>query len=68
MSTVRFDLYVHIGGEVDVDDKPDTPNDLLDAIFPDGWEGEVYDVTTCPRFCSEGYMEVSDDGEEEDEE
>lgn len=66
MKTVDFDVYVHIAGSVEVEETPDTPDDLLDAIFPDGWEGEVMDVTTKPHFYPDGYMEVQ--GEDEDEE
>lgn len=56
---VRYNLYIHIGGVVDVDDFPQSPEDLLDAIFPDGWDGEIYDVTTsAPHYGTDGYMEV----------
>lgn len=60
MKSVEFSLYVHIIGTVDVDEAPNDPNDLLDSIFPDGWEGEVADVFTDQRFTSNGYMEIHD--------
>jgi len=63
---VAFDLYVHICGEVEVEDYGGDPNELLDAIFPNGWEGEVWDAFTDPSFMPKGYVEVTDIDEEED--
>ena len=64
---VEFNLYVNIHGEVEVEDYEGDPNELLDAIFPDGWEGEVLDTFTDPQFMSKGYIEVTDLEEEEEE-
>ncbi len=65
---VSFNLYVHINGEVEVEDYGGDPNELLDAIFPDGWVGEVWDVFTNPSFMQNGYVEVTNvDIEEEGE-
>lgn len=61
---VEFDLYVNIHGEVEVDDYSGDPNELLDAIFPNGWEGEVWDVFTDPSFMPKGYIEVTDEDDE----
>ena len=63
---VEFDLYVNIHGQVEVDDYGGDPNELLDAIFPDGWEGEVWDVFTDPSFMPKGYVEVTDEDDEDD--
>ena len=65
---IDFDLYVNISGEVEVEDYHGDPNELLDAIFPDGWEGEVMDTFTDPQFMPKGYVEVSEleDDEEDD--
>ena len=44
MYEVDFDLTIHIRGTVYPDDEPSTEYDLLDSIFPDGWEGEILDA------------------------
>ena len=56
---VEFDMFVHIVGEVEVDEAPNVPGDLLGAVFPDGFQGELLGVTTQPG----GYMNVC--GEED---
>lgn len=61
MKTVDFDLYVHITGTAEVEETPESPDDLLNAIFPDGWEGEVMGVSTSPQSLLKGYMKVHDD-------
>lgn len=61
---VNFDLYVNISGEVEVDEYNGDPNELLDAIFPDGWEGEVWDTFIDPQFMPKGYIEVEECEEE----
>lgn len=66
LKNVAFDLYVHIKGEVEVEDYGGDPNELLDAIFPDGWEGEIWDVFTDPAFMPKGYVEVTDEDEDEE--
>lgn len=58
MYETDFDLNIHIRGTVWPDDRPTSVDDLLDVIFPDGWEGEILGVT--------GDMFVAD--EEEDDE
>ncbi len=63
---VSFDLYVHISGGVEVEDYGGDPNELLDAIFPDGWEGEVGGVFTDPSFMPKGYVKVTDEDDDED--
>lgn len=55
MFEVDFDLRVHIVGTVYVDDEPARVDDLLDAIFPDGWEGEILGIS--------GDMDVTPDDE-----
>ncbi len=54
MMRVEFDMFVHIVGEVEVDKAPNVPGDLLGAIFPEGFEGEVLGATTQLG----GYMNV----------
>ena len=47
MFEVSFNFTVHIVGTVYTDEKPSDDNgvnELLDAVFPGGWEGEVFDV------------------------
>lgn len=62
MSTIRYDLYFHLCGEVEVDDTEDEL-EFLDAVFPDGFTGELMGWSEYPKFCSKGYMEVVDDYE-----
>lgn len=64
MKTVDFDLYVHITGTVEVEKVLRSPDDLLDAIFPDGWEGEVMGVSTSPQFLPERHMAIRNHEEE----
>ena len=59
--TIEFDAYVHIRGIVEADS--DSEADLLEAIFPDGWEGEVYSLFTDPSFMPEGYIKCTDEEE-----
>lgn len=53
MYEVKYDLTVHIRGTVFTDAEPDICDDLLDYVFPDGWEGEIlgvsgeYEATEC---------------------
>ena len=54
MVRVEFDMFVHIAGEVEMDKAPAVPADLVDAVFPDGFQGELLGVTTQPG----GYMNV----------
>ena len=61
---VTFNLYVNIRGQVEVDEYDDYPMELLDAIFPDGWEGEIEDVFIDPHFMPRGYLEVEEVEEE----
>ncbi len=61
---VRFKLYVSIRGAVEVDEYDGDPNELLDAIFPGGWEGEIEDAFINPQFMPEGYIEVTETDEE----
>lgn len=63
---VNYHLYVDINGEVEVEDYGGDPNELLDAIFPDGWDGEVMDVFTDPSFMSKGYIEVTEAEDDEE--
>lgn len=64
MPTYEFDVYVHIHGEVEADDDIETPDGLEDFIFPDGYEGEILDISKTARFGSEGYLRRIDDGED----
>lgn len=64
---VSFSLYIHIDGEVEVEDYKGDPNELLNAILPDGWVGEVRDVFIDPSFMPNGYVEVTDCDENNDE-
>lgn len=65
---IDFSLYVHISGCVEVDSYDGDPNELLDAIFPDGWVGEVGDVFVDTMFMPKGYIDVIDlEDEDEDE-
>jgi hypothetical protein len=70
MYEVRYDVYVHIRGAVEMEEELQYDGDLLDYIFPDGWEGEIDDITTCPHYPTEGYIEITnldeDNSEEED--
>ena len=38
----EFDLYIHIHGTIDAES--DSDSDMIDAIFPDGYEGEILGV------------------------
>lgn len=67
MKEVSFDLYINISGSVEVNEYNDDPNELLDAIFPNGWEGEIMDTFIDPQFMPKGYIEVTEDEDEEDE-
>lgn len=67
MKEVDFNLYVNISGVVEVDEYDGDPNELLDAIFPDGWEGEIMDTFIDPQFMPKGYIEVTEGEDEEDE-
>ena len=60
MTEVDFSLYVNISGVVEVDEYNGDPNELLDAIFPDGWEGEIMDTFIDPQFMPKGYIEVTE--------
>lgn len=62
--TIEFDVYVHIRGIVEAES--DDEADLLDAIFPDGWEGEVDSVFTDPSFMPQGYIKCTDEEDEDD--
>ena len=65
---VNFDLYINIEGEVEVDEYNGDPNELLDAIFPKGWNGIIMDAFTNPQFMPNGHVEVTEVDDEEDEE
>ena len=68
MPTYDFDVFVHICGTVDTDEEIESEDDLVDFIFPDGYEGEIWGIsTTPPRFSRDGYLTRTDD-EEGDEE
>lgn len=54
MKEIEFDVYVHITGIVEAESVND--RDLIDAIFPDGYEGEIDEVSICPRFPTEGFI------------
>lgn len=56
MYEVDFDLSIHVRSTVWLDDEPSSIDDLLDYIFPDGWEGENLGVT--------GDMDVTSEEEE----
>lgn len=59
MYDVDFDLTIHIRGTVyNVEEKPESADELLGYIFPDGWEGEI--------LGAQGDVEVINDEEEED--
>ena len=62
----EFDLYVHIRGTVEADSGDELA--LLDAIMPDGCEGEIMGVTTNPQFYTNGYIKMVRDDEEDEEE
>lgn len=61
IKTIEFDVYVHIHGIVEA--KSDEDADLLDAIFPDGCEGEVDSIFTDPSFMPKGYIRCTDEEE-----
>lgn len=56
MQEIEFDIYVHITGIVEAESAKDA--DLIDAIFPDGYVGEIDEVSTWPRFPEEGFIHV----------
>lgn len=66
--TVEFSVYVSISGEVEVDEFTGNPMELMDAIFPRGWEGTIMDIDTNPQFLTRGYANVIDEDDEDDEE
>jgi len=59
MYEVDYDLTIHISGTVWQDDHPSSVDDLLDTIFPDGWEGEILGV--------KGDMVITSDDDDEEE-
>lgn len=61
---IDFNVYVHIRGSVEAES--DSEADLLDAIFPDGWEGEVLGVSTDAQFLPSGYIRVTEIQEDDD--
>lgn len=65
MKEVDFNIYVNISGVVEVDEYDGDPNELLDAIFPDGWEGEIMDTFIDPQFMPNGYIEVTEIDDED---
>lgn len=61
MQEIEFDVYVHITGIVEAESVND--RDLIDAIFPNGYVGEVDDVSICPRFPTEGFIHAVEEEE-----
>ena len=64
MKNCDFDLYIHIHGSVEVEDKSDDA--LIAAIFSDEGYTEIYDITEYPSSPSRGYRNYSDDEENEE--
>ncbi|MCI8837519.1 MAG: hypothetical protein HFG74_05585 [Hungatella sp.] len=58
MKEIEFDIYIHMTGTVEAES--DSADNLLDAIFPDGYEGVADGISTNPRFLPEGYIHVFD--------
>ncbi len=61
MQEIEFDVYVHITGVVEAESTKE--RDLIDAIFPNGYEGEIDDVSICPRFSIEGFIHTVEEEE-----
>lgn len=61
---IDFDVYVHIIGSVEAESESEA--DLLDAIFPGGWEGEVWGVSTDANLLPTGYINASEVREDDD--
>ena len=53
MYEVEFDMTFHIVGTVVMDYEPECDSDIIDAVFPNGWEGELWG-------CN-GYWQVMND-------
>ena len=69
MKEYDVNVYVHIRGVVMAES--DDESDILEALFPDGWEGEVEGVSTDPNYLPRGHITptgVSDDDDDEDDE
>lgn len=64
MKTFEVDVYVHISGIIEAES--DSEGDILDGLFPDGWEGEVDSVTTDPNHYPKGYILCIDEDEDDE--
>lgn len=65
MKTFDVSVYVHISAIIEAES--DSESDILDGLFPDGWEGEVDSVSTDTQFLPKGYIECIGDDEEDEE-
>lgn len=59
MKNCDFDLYIHIRGEVEVNNESDDA--LIDAIFSNKGYAEIYDITEYPTTPSKGHRNYTDD-------
>ena len=65
---VKYNLWINVRGEAQLDFKPEDPNDMTDFLFSDECNDEVLEVTTNPQFMGTGYMEVEPEEDDEDDE
>lgn len=61
MKEIEYDIYIHMVGTVEAESE--SHGDLIDAIFPDGYEGVIDGISTSPHFLPEGYIHVYDEEE-----
>lgn len=63
MKEIAYDLTIHMTGQVTAESEEMA--DLIAAIFPDGYDGVIEDISTDIRFPVKGYVtvigEVSDE-------
>jgi hypothetical protein len=67
MNEYEVSVYVHIRAVIEAES--DSESDILDALFPDGWVGEIDSVSTDTNFLPKGYIEcISEEDDSEGDE
>ncbi len=56
MKEIAYDVYIRMTGQVWAESEDHL--DLIDAVFPDGYEGVIEEISTNIRFADEGYIRV----------
>lgn len=63
MKEIVYDLYIHMTGQVTAESEEMA--DLIDAIFPDGYEGVIEDISTSIHFPVNGYVDIIEEDMDE---